>query len=151
MAKIIGVSGDIITIGTDDGSISEVRPCDLNFVPQIGDEVEIYQNESKTVICKKESATQNQIPNGGININMQQNVHQPTSVPSKKKAVNKVVYCLLAIFLGGLGIHKFYSGKIGLGILYICFCWTWIPSIVALIEFFIALFRKADENGNILV
>ena len=151
MAKIIGVSGDVITIGTDDGSISEVRPCDLNFVPQIGDDVDIYQNESRTVVCKKESAVPNQIPNGGININLQQNVQQPVSVPSNKKAVNKVVYCLLAIFLGGIGIHKFYSGKIGMGIIYILFCWTWIPLIVSVIEFIIALCKKADANGNILV
>ena len=40
----------------------------------------------------------------------------------------------LALFLGGLGAHKFYLGQIGLGVLYIVFCWTFIPSIVALIE-----------------
>jgi TM2 domain-containing membrane protein YozV len=41
---------------------------------------------------------------------------------------------LLAIFLGGLGAHKFYLGHPILGILYILFCWTFIPSILGLIE-----------------
>ena len=41
---------------------------------------------------------------------------------------------LLGIFLGGIGVHKFYMGKIGMGILYICFCWTGIPAIIGFIE-----------------
>lgn len=47
---------------------------------------------------------------------------------------NKLVAALLAIFLGGLGIHKFYLGRIGWGVVYILFCWTFIPSVVAFIE-----------------
>ena len=41
---------------------------------------------------------------------------------------------ILALFLGGLGVHKFYLGKTGMGILYLCFFWTFIPAIVALFE-----------------
>ena len=32
---------------------------------------------------------------------------------------NKWVALLLCIFLGGIGAHKFYEGKIGLGIVYL--------------------------------
>jgi TM2 domain-containing membrane protein YozV len=49
-------------------------------------------------------------------------------------AKNKVTAGLLALFLGGLGVHKFYLGQTGLGILYLVFCWTGIPAIIALIE-----------------
>jgi TM2 domain-containing membrane protein YozV len=31
-------------------------------------------------------------------------------------------------------VHKFYLGKIGLGIVYILFCWTFIPAIIAFVE-----------------
>lgn len=41
---------------------------------------------------------------------------------------------ILAILLGGFGIHKFYLGKSGMGILYLLFCWTYIPAIIGFIE-----------------
>ncbi|MHA1739740.1 MAG: TM2 domain-containing protein [Candidatus Heimdallarchaeota archaeon] len=41
---------------------------------------------------------------------------------------------LLAIFLGGLGIHKFYLGSWGWGIIYILFLWTVIPLALGFIE-----------------
>ncbi|MEO6924612.1 MAG: TM2 domain-containing protein, partial [Bryocella sp.] len=44
---------------------------------------------------------------------------------------------LLAVFLGGFGTHRFYMGDTGLGVLYILFCWTLIPSFVAFIEIFL--------------
>ena len=47
---------------------------------------------------------------------------------------NKLAAALLAIFLGGLGIHKFYLRKVGMGILYLIFCWTGIPAIIGFIE-----------------
>ncbi len=58
---------------------------------------------------------------------------------------DKTVAGLLGIFLGGLGVHKFYLGKTGMGILYLIFCWTWIPSIVGFIEGIMYLCSN-DEN-----
>jgi TM2 domain-containing membrane protein YozV len=40
----------------------------------------------------------------------------------------------LAILLGGIGLHKFYLNQPGQGILYILFCWTFIPAILGLLE-----------------
>jgi len=54
----------------------------------------------------------------------------------QKKSVS--TYALLAFFLGGFGAHKFYFGQIGIGVLYAIFVWTFIPSIVALIETFLS-------------
>ena len=47
---------------------------------------------------------------------------------------NKIVAGILGILLGGWGIHKFYMGKVGAGILYLLFFWTGIPTIIGLIE-----------------
>jgi len=58
---------------------------------------------------------------------------------------SKIVAGLLAIFLGGIGVHKFYLGKIGMGILYLVFCWTFIPEIVGIIEGIIYL-TSSDEK-----
>ena len=63
------------------------------------------------------------------------------SAPSK----SKVTAGLLALFLGGFGTHKFYLGKTGMGILYLVFCWTYIPSVLALIEA-ISYFTKSDAQ-----
>jgi len=60
---------------------------------------------------------------------------------------SKVVAGVLAILLGGLGIHKFYLGKLGQGVLYLLFSWTGIPSIIGLIEGILYLF-KSDEEFN---
>lgn len=58
---------------------------------------------------------------------------------------------MLAFFLGGLGVHKFYAGKIGTGIIYLLFSWTFIPEIISIFEGIIAIFKTADANGDIMV
>lgn len=58
---------------------------------------------------------------------------------------SKVAAGILGIFLGGIGVHKFYLGKIGMGILYLCFCWTGIPACIGFIEGIIYLCSN-DEN-----
>lgn len=65
--------------------------------------------------------------------------------------VNKVIYILLAVFLGSFGIHKFYAKKNLQGILFILFSWTAIPQILAIISAILAVFNPSDENGNIVV
>lgn len=47
---------------------------------------------------------------------------------------SKVTAGVLALLIGGIGVHKFYLGAWGWGIVYIVLFWTWIPAIVALIE-----------------
>lgn len=60
--------------------------------------------------------------------------------------MDKNVYGILAIFVGGLGIHKFYAGRHGLGILYLIFCWTFIPALIAFVEGIIALVERPTSQ-----
>ena len=57
---------------------------------------------------------------------------------------SRVAAAIFAILLGGIGIHKFYLGRIGQGILYILFCWTFIPALIGLIEGIIYLTMTDD-------
>jgi len=58
---------------------------------------------------------------------------------------SRMVAALFAFFLGGLGIHKFYLGEVGWGIVYLLFFWTCIPAVAAFIEGIIYL-TMSDEN-----
>src|SRR5687768_3893429 len=58
---------------------------------------------------------------------------------------SKITAGILALFLGGLGVHKFYLGQTGLGILYLVFFWTFIPAIIALVEGIILLTMSDDR------
>lgn len=66
------------------------------------------------------------------------------SISGSNNEKDKVVAGILGILLGGIGAHKFYLGNIGLGILYLCFSWTFIPSIIGIIEGIIYL-TMTDE------
>ena len=52
---------------------------------------------------------------------------------------------ILALLLGGVGVHKFYLGQTGMGILYLVFCLTGIPALVALVEGILYL-TKTDQE-----
>jgi TM2 domain-containing membrane protein YozV len=49
---------------------------------------------------------------------------------------DSAVGVLLAVFLGSFGAHRFYLGENGIAIIYILFCWTLIPHLIALVEAF---------------
>ena len=65
------------------------------------------------------------------------------------KTINAIAYFLVTWFLGGLGIHRFMRGQIGMGVLYLFTAgllgvgWTidWILSIVYLCDM--------DKNNEI--
>lgn len=50
---------------------------------------------------------------------------------------NKWTIFLLCLFLGYLGVHKFYEGKIGMGILYLCtfglFGFGWLIDLILIL------------------
>ena len=75
----------------------------------------------------------------------QQPVGQTTSGSFTSGPKDRIAAAIFALVLGGLGIHKFYLGNIGMGILYLVFSWTGIPSIIGFIEGIIYL-TKSDED-----
>lgn len=152
MAKIINLTMEDVAIADNNNQVLHVPYESLNFKPEIGDYVEIYQDGDNYIVNKTDKPDPNTVtgqatpipPNQNINVNVTQPVYGGVMI-------NKVVYLLVTFFLGGLGIHKFLTNQTTKGVLYILFIWTFIPSILALCTFIATLFRPADQNGNILV
>ena len=69
--------------------------------------------------------------------------------PGADKPLNWLTLLLLCIFVGGAGIHRFYAGKIGTGILYLftggLFGIGWLIDLVK-----IATGKFTDKNGNVI-
>lgn len=77
---------------------------------------------------------QPQVVINNSNSNVNTNVN---AMPGLPRAKNKWVAFLLCLFLGGLGAHKFYEGKILFGILYIftvgLFGIGWLIDLISLL------------------
>lgn len=65
----------------------------------------------------------------------------------RQASKNEVVGVLFALFLGHFGIHKFYMGQTGWGVVYLLFCWTGIPTILGFIECFLMPGRVRAYNA----
>ncbi len=84
-------------------------------------------NNSQPVIV-----VQNVLNNQNADPNAFNNSFDPLAALSSPKS--KTVALMLSIFLGYLGIHRFYVGKVGSAILYFLtaglFCFGWIYDII---------------------
>ncbi|HUO34494.1 MAG TPA: zinc-ribbon domain and TM2 domain-containing protein [Candidatus Acidoferrum sp.] len=67
---------------------------------------------------------------------------QPAAVATGR---NRIAAALFAIFLGDFGIHKFYLGRVGAGVVYLIFFWTGIPAIIGFIEGIIYLVMSDQD------
>ncbi len=79
---------------------------DCIICPKCGKQVEQVKQEQPQIVINN--------ANNNTNTNVNANTGRP------RKECNKWVAFFLCLFLGFLGGHKFYEGKIGMGILYIC-------------------------------
>lgn len=68
-----------------------------------------------------------------------------SDLASAEKARSRRVAAALALFLGGIGIHKFYLGLKGQGWLSILFCWTFIPLLISFVETILILMISDKE------
>lgn len=69
----------------------------------------------------------------------------------KEHSVNKKKYLLLMLFTGWFGGHRYYERRWILGILYTALFWSGIPLAMTMVDAMIAIPKKADETGSILL
>lgn len=128
VGRVIGGDMRTVILGFADGSSDTIERRSIGFPVANGDMLDIYTHQD---------GTKRYAP------------HEDIMMRTPKNRVNKIVYILLAIILGDIGAHKFYCGKIGIGLLYLAFCWTTIPAVVGLIEGILAIGKPTDAYGNI--
>jgi len=70
--------------------------------------------------------------------------------PEKEGARSYITTLLLAFFLGGFGVHRFYTGYVGIGVAQLLLTFfTGIGSLWALVDLIaIALNKYLDADGN---
>ena len=125
-------------------SCGEVISADADVCPSCGvgqDTLPTSGGEERTV-DEKYCTSCGAILNSDAEMCPECGVEQTVGAGSDKE---KLVAGLLAIFVGGFGVHKFYLGDTKMGVLYLCFFWTFIPALVGLIEGILYL-TKTDEE-----
>lgn len=88
---------------------------------------------------KQEKSSQPNIIINNDNINTNTNTNTNINSNANGRCKNKWVALILCLFLGFLGAHKFYEGKIGMGILYLCTCGLFFIGVI--IDFITLLFK----------
>ncbi len=102
-------------------------------------------------LSKKGTSIGASLPNTGISYNKILNrTFVGASTQNIDKGVNmrsseQIIAALLAFFLGTFGIHKFYTGRVFWGFVYLLFCWSGIPTILGFVEGLIYLIRSPES------
>lgn len=131
MSEILRTTQDTVTIGSDDGSMADLPIASISFPgPVVGDQVCVYKNNDAFMVSRAAPTAESSDTND-----------------QDRRKVNKVAYVLLTFFLGGLGIHRFMRGQVGLGILMLFFGWVTL-GIWWLVDFVISLVKLPAYPGD---
>ena len=122
MSEIIKIDGGKVTIGLDNGSMTDVPIASIGYSnPQVGDKVQVYSNDNQVVVRLVQQPQQN------LNVSVSAS---PYSAVEKK--INKHVFCWVGAFLfGGFGVDRFMRGQVGLGVFKLLLCtFGWVLFII---------------------
>ena len=92
--------------------------------------------DKEAVICPECGVKQKEDDKQNINVNVEnQNKNiQSQGAQSLTSNKSKTLAAILAIFLGGIGIHKLYLGQPVRAIIFFLFSWTGIPFLVGIVQ-----------------
>lgn len=166
MKKIVKANGaEVVIFDEVTNEYSKLQPSDFDFVPQVGDLVEVHQFDDEVIINKIKALSsedkininivnENKNENNSVNQNTNTNVNTLVDAfvsQGTGKRVNKWVYVALAILLGSIGAHHFYAGDTRRGVWYLLLSWTMIPALFGFFQGLSAALKPADEFGMITV
>lgn len=76
---------------------------------------------------------------------MDQSIHH-YSAQQIKPVREKGITIILALILGGIGVHRFYLGNLKTGLFYLLFCWTFIPVLISFVEILLIVFSPKERE-----
>ncbi len=146
MAQILGVYADRVEVGNDQGAVKSVPIGAIRYAnPQVGDQVKVYIKDEQPVVVLDESVApapqQVQQPQAAQHIAQEDSDH-----PDRRK-IDKVLYIVIVLFLGMLGVHRFMRGQVGIGILMLLTAWLTL-GIWPLIDLIIGLTKLSSYEGK---
>ncbi|MEI6228756.1 MAG: TM2 domain-containing protein [Candidatus Saccharibacteria bacterium] len=134
MSEILEINGGTVKISKDDGSMVEIPIATLHFSnPKVGDKVRVYKDGEIYIVKREDSTVGEIVTNDG-----------------DRRKINKVAYVLLTFFLGGIGVHRFMRGQVGLGVIMILFGWLTF-GIWWLVDFIISLVKLSAYTGDAFI
>ena len=106
-------------------------------------ELDRDRRETSSVDALREAALEAGISQSALEAALEEYADSTRKPTAKEKATgagepgekSERVGTLLAVFLGGFGGHRFYLGD-KRGLLYLPFFWTFVPTLVGLVEAF---------------
>lgn len=84
----------------------------------------------------------------GTSAPINQTNNQGSIPPANTVGKSKTAAGILALFLGGLGVHRFYLRQPLIGLIFLLACWTYIPAIIGFIEG-IMLLTQSEEGFRV--
>ena len=167
MKKIIRIDGSNILIGTEDMNIVTVPIGSISYEnPQVGDIVEIFKDEDRTIVIKGKGKTPDSESSSDgsncspvqsqtvVNTNgnyTQNNAATQTMYMANEKHMNKHLFVWLGTFcFGSLGVDRFMRGQVGVGILKLITVggigiWSLIDFIIALTKVYGSAFGSGED------
>jgi hypothetical protein len=116
----------------------------MKFCTHCGGQIEDDAKFCPKCGSRQDETIEAEVVDDNRNTSFQDNISQDLKNATKFTGENvspcsRLVAALLAFFLGGLGIHRFYVGRTTSAVFMLIFFWTFIPSVIALIDFVLIL------------
>lgn len=148
MHKILMINEEKVALGDENNNLVTVPRTAISYEnPAVGDSVDLFQNDSVSIVVKAEESAsvqadlpvaQNESAKVNAPVNVTVNAPQTSAYVAQEKKINKHVFAWVGAFLFGfLGVDRFMRGQVGLGILKIITLGGW--GFWALVDWIIAL------------
>ena len=124
-----------------------LNPLNSKFCSFCGAEMiqETPSSPSKSQSTRIDEQSKNQYTSPTQNLKSDHIPSRKTKSSTNSPSQERIIAIILAFLFGYIGVHHFYLGNTSKGIIFLCFSWTGIPYIIALIEAIVYLTESNED------